>query len=141
MIRSTLPAIAAVLLAAPVEAADYSWPVVWVIDGDTVAVDASVDIPPELAKLRLRLRGVDTPEKGHRAKCSEEREAGEAATAFTEAAVAKAQVFLVRDPEWGKWGGRVVADLMLDGESLAALLIGSGHGRAYDGGRRGSWCD
>ena len=121
-------------------AADYAWPVVRVIDGDTVAVDASADMPPELADVKVRLKDVDTPEKGGRAKCDEERDAGQAATAFTEKAVNEAAAIVVRDPKWGKWGGRVVADLMLDGRSLSAWLIAAGHGRAYDGGRRGSWC-
>ena len=60
---------AALATAAPVagNAADYAWPVVRVIDGDTIVVDASADLPPELADLRVRLRGVDAPEKGHRA--------------------------------------------------------------------------
>ena len=121
-------------------AADYAWPVVRVVDGDTVAVDASADLPPELADLRVRLRGVDTPEKGGRAKCDSERDAGQAATAFTERAVAGASTIVVRDLEWGKWGGRVIADLVLDGRSLSQSLIAAGHGRAYDGGKRGSWC-
>ncbi len=132
--------LAASLLAAPLSAADYSWPVVRVIDGDTVKVDAGADLPPELASLSVRLRGVDTPEKGRRAKCEAERQAGRAATAFTEAAVAGAGSILVRDPAWGKWGGRVIADLILDGRSLSAALLETGHGRAYGGGRRGSWC-
>ena len=124
----------------PASAADYAWPVVRVVDGDTVAVDASGDLPPELADLRVRLRGVDTPEKGGRAKCPDERVAGQAATAFTEKAVAGASTIVVRDLEWGKWGGRVVADLVLDGHSLSESLIAAGHGRAYDGGKRRSWC-
>ena len=122
-------------------AADYAWPVLRVVDGDTVAVDASTDLPPELAKVNVRLRGVDTPEKGGRAKCDAEKEAGQAATVFTTDAIAGAQHVQVRDPEWGKWGGRVVADLILDGRSLSEELIAAGHGRLYDGGRRGSWCD
>ena len=121
-------------------AADYAWPIVRIVDGDTVAVDASTDLPPELARLNVRLRGVDTPEKGGRAKCPFERQAGQAATAFTETAIAKALHILVRDPEWGKWGGRVVADVILDGRSLSAVLIATGHCRPYSGGRRGSWC-
>ncbi len=132
--------LAASLLAAPLPAADYSWPVVRVVDGDTVKVDASADLPPELASLSVRLRGVDTPEKGRRAKCEAERQAGRAATAFTEAAVAGAGNILVRDPAWGKWGGRVIADLVLDGSSLSSVLIEAGHGRPYDGGRRKGWC-
>ena len=122
-------------------AADYAWPVLRVVDGDTVAVDASADLPAELARLSVRLRGVDTLEKGGRAKCPSERQARQAATAFPTAAIAEAQQILVRDPEWGKWGGRVVADLVLDGNSLSEQLITTGHGRAYDGGRRGSWCN
>ncbi|MCY4502217.1 MAG: thermonuclease family protein, partial [Alphaproteobacteria bacterium] len=66
--------LAAALLAPHVQAADYSWPVVRVVDGDTVKVDASADLPPELASLSIRLRGVDTPEKGGRAKCETERQ-------------------------------------------------------------------
>ena len=111
------------------------------VDGDTVAVDASADMPPELARLSVRLLGVDTPEKGGRAKCPSERQAGQAATAFTKAVIAEAQHILVCDPEWGKWGGRVLADLILDGRSLSEDLIAAGHGRPYPGGRRGSWCN
>ena len=137
-----LAALAAVLvvLSVPAGAAEYAWPVVRVIDGDTVAVDASADMPPELADVKVRLKDVDTPEKGGRAKCPGERDAGQAATAFTEKAVAEASAIVVSDPKWGKWGGRVVADLVLDGRSLSSSLIAAGHGRPYDGGKRGSWC-
>ena len=62
--RAAALTLAAFLLAAPLSAADYSWPVVRVVDGDTVKVDASADMPPELASIAIRLRGVDTPEKG-----------------------------------------------------------------------------
>ena len=126
--------------AVPAQADDYAWPVVHVIDGDTVAVDASADMPRELAGIHVRLRGVDTPEKGGRAKCDVERSAGRAATAFTEAALAGASAIVVRDPAWGKWGGRVVANLVLDGRSLSSALIAAGHGRPYDGGKRRGWC-
>ena len=61
-IRAAIIVFAAIAL--PAGAADYAWPVVRVVDGDTVAVDASNDFPPELADLKVRLRGVDTPEKG-----------------------------------------------------------------------------
>ncbi len=129
------------VLAASAHAGDYSWPVVRVLDGDTVAVDASSDMPPELADLKVRLRGVDTPEKGGRAKCDSERTAGQAATVFTVATLENAETVIVRDPDWGKWGGRVIADLIVDGRSLSELLLATGHGRPYDGGKRGSWCE
>lgn len=39
----------AALVAAPAAAADYAWPVTYIVDSDTVAVDASADMPPALA--------------------------------------------------------------------------------------------
>lgn len=111
------------------------------MDGDTVKVNASADMPPELVSIAVRLRGVDTPEKGGRAKCPEERKAGQLATAFTTDAIAAARNILVSAPAWGKWGGRVIADLLIDGQSLSKMLIETGNGRPYDGGKRGSWCD
>ena len=136
-------ALSLVLWTGPALAHDvhYHWPVVRVVDGDTVAVDASADMPPELSDLKVRLRGVDTPEKGRRAKCESERKAGQAATAFTTTVLSNATTVAVRNPAWGKWGGRVIADLIVDGRSLTALLIAREHGRPYDGGKRQSWCN
>ena len=117
----------------------YRWPVAKVIDGHTIKVNAAGDFPPELATLNVRLRGVDTPEKGGRAKCDAERRAGRAATAFTAAAVAGGGVTF-RNLAWGKYGGRVLADASVDGRLLADRLVIEGHGRAYDGGKRKPWC-
>ena len=115
-----LVAALATALPAAAHAADYAWPVVRVIDGDTIVVDASADLPAALADLRVRLRGIDAPEVGHRAGCEAERAAGAEATARAAALLDAAETVVVRNPEWGKWGGRVVADVVLDGEySLA----------------------
>ena len=111
-----------------------------VVDGDTLKTDAGADMPASLAMLSVRIRGVDTPET-HRPKCDAERRAGRAATAFVKAAVARARVVVIRNPKWGRYGGRVVADVDIDGRSLAALLIANGLGRPYDGGRRKGWCE
>ena len=127
-------------LALRAEAADYEWPITRIVDGDTLRVDAAADLPGELAALSVRIRGIDTPEKGGRAKCDSERARGQAATAFTAEAVAGARSIVIRDPEWGKWAGRVIADVLLDGRSLATALLQAGHARRYDGGRRGAWC-
>ena len=71
------------------------------IDGDTVRVDASADMPPELTSLAVRLRGADTPEKGRWAKCKAERQAAVAATAFTKRSVNRAERIIDRKPFWG----------------------------------------
>ncbi len=139
MRRCAIAVALAVALPGPAAGGDYDWPVVRVIDGDTVQVDAGADMPPELASLAVRLRGVDTPETG-KPKCESERRAGEAATAFTKVSLAKAGSALVRNPSWGKFGGRVVANIVLDGETLSAMLIAAGHGRPHSRGRRRGWC-
>ena len=132
---------AAVLAGAdPARAADYEWRIVGVVDGDTIRVDAAPDLPPELARLKVRIRGIDTPEKAGRAKCEAERRGGAAATEYVEAAIGAARRVVIRNPKWGKWGGRVIADVLIDGRDLAGALIGAGLARRYDGGRRGSWC-
>lgn len=41
-----------------------------------------------------------------------------------------------RNLAWDKDGGRVLADISVDGRSLADRLIIAGHGRAYEGDRR-----
>ena len=79
---------------------------------------------------------MDTLENGGRVKCEEERAAGQVATACTKAKIDAAGVVVVRDPAWGRWGGRVAAELMGDGRSLAEALIAAGHGRAYGSGKR-----
>lgn len=139
MIFATMLA-ATYAVAANAVAADYTWPVVRVVDGDTIQVDASADMPPELASIRVRLRGADTPETW-RPKCDNERKAGTAATVFVKRRIAEAERIVVRDPEWGKFGGRVLANLILDGRTLSDLLIKAEHGRPYSGDKRTGWCD
>jgi len=149
------PAVGAIALtvafcAVPAGAADYTWPVTRVIDGDTVVVNASADLPPELSRLAVRLDGVDTPEKGWRAKCAEEKKMGREARAFTKRQIDKAKRIVVRDPKWGTYGGRVIADLVLDGRSLSDALIEKGYGipdrgrktnkKEREENRRKRWC-
>jgi endonuclease YncB( thermonuclease family) len=84
--------------------------------------------------------GVDTPEKGFRAACASEAQRGEAASAFTKQAVAastKRQVVLM---DWDKYGGRVLGDVILNGQSLRVMLIQNGFAREYYGEAKTSWC-
>ncbi len=49
-----------------------------VIDGDTVGIAATWLPAPLKQELSIRVFGVDTPEKGHRAQCPSEAQRGEA---------------------------------------------------------------
>lgn len=118
----------------------YDYRVIRVLDGDTVEFDAPF-LPRELKQtLRLRIEGVDTPEKGRMAKCDRERELAERATRFTQQQVARATKHQITIIGWDKYGGRVIGDLLLDGKSLRQMLLESKNAAPYDGGKKASWC-
>ena len=119
----------------------YDFPLTRVIDGDTVAFQATFLPPPLKQELSIRVFGVDTPEKGHRAMCPQEAHRGEAATAFTKAQINAAQKRQVALMDWDKYGGRVLGDVLLDGKSLRAMLIQNGFAREYYGEAKQSWCN
>jgi len=51
------------------------------------------------------------------------------------------EVVFLENVKYGKFAGRVVADVKLgSGDSLAAKIISQGLGREYHGGAREGWC-
>lgn len=118
----------------------YNFEILRVVDGDTVTIKAPFLPPPLKPELAIRVYGVDTPEKGHRAQCPSEAARGAAATEFTKQAVAQARVRQVVIQAWDKFGGRVLGDIILDGKSLRQLLIANGFAREYYGDAKKSWC-
>ena len=119
----------------------YDFPITRVIDGDTVAFQANFLPSPLKQELSIRVFGVDTPEKGFRAQCPSEDQRGQAATAFTKNAISKAQKRQVAIADWDKYGGRVLGDILLDGQSLRMMLIQNGFAREYYGETKTSWCN
>lgn len=119
----------------------YDYEVEKVKDGDTVSFKAPFLPAPLKPVLSVRVLGVDTPEKGHRAQCESEAKKGEEATAFTKNAVANAKKVQFEIVDWDKFGGRVLGDVILDGEKLSQLLIKNGLAREYWGDKKESWCN
>ena len=109
-----------------------------VIDGDTLSVEA--DIWPNLTTSgKVRVRGVDTPEK--RGDCEQETELAKASHDYVRNLLIDQSVTLT-EIEDGLYPGRFFAVVHLStGENLADLLIEKGYGRAYEEGKRESWCD
>ena len=107
-----------------------------VTDGDTLKLKEKVHGLP----LSIRLFGVDTPEKGKRAKCDKEAIAGDAATLLTEKLVKNATTIDCKFKDWDKYGGRILAEVYLNGKSLSDSLIEEGLARKYHGEKKGSWC-
>ena len=119
----------------------YPAEIVRINDGDTVVIAAPFLPAPLKPELAVRIYGVDTPEKGHRAQCPQENARGQAATEFTKAQVQNSRQRQVTLYAWDKFGGRVLGDIILDGRSLRQGLIANGFAREYYGEAKTSWCN
>ena len=119
----------------------YEFPITRVLDGDTIEFQATFLPQPLKPVLKLRIHGVDTPEKGHRAQCPQEAMWGEMATNLTKQLVLKSTKRQIIIKDWDKFGGRVLGDLYLDGVSLRDSLIKANLGREYYGEQKQSWCN
>jgi endonuclease YncB( thermonuclease family) len=123
-----------------VEPVEYSWRVIRVVDGDTVQFEAPWVPAPIAQRISVRVFGVDTPEKGHRAQCPREAALGQRATEYTRNMIASATSIRVALRDWDKYGGRVLGDIIIDGRSLRMSLINEGLAREYFGETKTSWC-
>jgi len=109
-----------------------------IYDADTFRVN--IKDWPDVIGLRVPVRvlGVDAPEiKG---KCQAEKDKAREAKQFTVESLRSAKVIELRNIKRGKYF-RLLADVFVDGNSLARALIKAGHGRAYDGSKRNDWCE
>ena len=109
-----------------------------VIDGDTI--ELNIHIWPKLTQnVKLRLSGVNTPEK--RGKVSDcEKEAGQKATNFTQRFLQGVKTVTVTDIKLGKYAGRVLGNLSKQRQDLGQALIQTGHAKPYKGGKRELCC-
>jgi micrococcal nuclease len=129
------------LLVPSVAYSAYDYKMTRVLDGDTVEF-IMPGLPVELGdKLKLRVLGVDTPEKGGRAACPAEAKAGAAATAFAKKVLSEALVVQFEIKSWDKFGGRVLGDVIYDGKRLSEELLKAGLARPYSGDKKKSWCE
>jgi endonuclease YncB( thermonuclease family) len=119
----------------------YDAQIIRVTDGDTVVIAAPFLPAPLKPELAVRVYGVDTPEKGFRGQCDSEKQRGEAASVFTKNLINSSQQRQVVLYSWDKFGGRVLGDLVLNGQSLRAQLIANGFAREYYGDAKQSWCN
>jgi endonuclease YncB( thermonuclease family) len=125
----------------PKNSATYDAQIVRVSDGDTIVIAAPFLPAPLKPELAVRIFGVDTPEKGHRAQCPKEAQMGEMASQYTKQLVQNGQRFQVVLYGWDKFGGRVLGDIVVNGQSVRAGLIANGLAREYYGEAKQSWCN
>ena len=131
ILMTTTTAHAAEVMRGPYRATLFS-----VYDGDTFNAYVHMWLG-QTVLTPIRIDGMDTPER--RGKCEFEKSlALDAKDALTELLKGDIQLTNVR---YGKWAGRVLATVTVDGVNVSAVLINMGLARPYDGGKRQSWCD
>ena len=121
----------------------YNWRVIRIVDGDTLEI-ANEFLPQEL-KLFVRIKGIDTPEKAPRAKCEKENILAQKASNYTKNSIEKAQKnhqkITFSEIKWDKYGGRIVAKVMIDDDDLGQQLVRNGLARVYYGEKKKTWCN
>jgi endonuclease YncB( thermonuclease family) len=118
----------------------YDTTVIRISDGDTIVISAPYLPQPLKPELAVRIFGVDTPEKGHRAQCAQENERALQASRYTTELIKSGKKIQVTLYRWDKFGGRVLGDIIVDGQSVRAGLIQNGLAREYYGEAKQSWC-
>ncbi|MEH6477714.1 MAG: thermonuclease family protein [Sneathiella sp.] len=119
----------------------YAAEVTSVYDGDTVTMDVLIWVG-QTVEAKVRLKGIDTPEI--RGKCAAEKELAIKARDFlrdlTKGSLTVLEAIPFTGKATGKYG-RVIGTLYTPlNENINLMMIEKGYGRAYDGGKRESWC-
>ena len=108
-------------------------------DGDTVTFNLPGLHPIIGEKISIRVNGIDTPEiKG---KCDKEKYDAQQAQQMVADILRDAKKIILKNMERGKYF-RIAADVIVDGENLADMLIEAGMAIRYDGGKKThKWCE
>jgi len=111
---------------------------VYVYDGDTVSVLSALDIGwgCSINKPKLRLVGIDTPEKGWRAKTEREGAMALLARDHLKNMIESAQEVLVYSEDGRGKYGRWLVHIVCDGIDASDALIDAGLARPYWGGTK-----
>ena len=107
-------------------------------DGDTITFNLPGLHPIIGEKISIRVNGIDTPEI--RGKCEKEKYDAQQAKEMVADILKDADQIVLRNMERGKYF-RIAADVIVDGENLADILIETGVAVRYDGEKKThKWC-
>ena len=111
---------------------------VYVYDGDTVTVRGAMDIGwgCSINKPKLRLIGIDTPEKGWRAQTDREKSLALIARDFLKDMITSANEVLVYSEDGRGKYGRWLVHIVCDGVECSEALIHAELDRPYFGGTK-----
>ena len=123
------------LMASPIEVKVKKF-----VDGDTFEIESENFIKIPGLGLAIRVNGMDTPEKGGRAKCKSEADLSKQASEATKSILSNAKKIEIDNYHWDKFGGRIVADVFADGVLLSKQIIDEHLAKPYFGKKKESWC-
>ena len=107
-------------------------------DGDTITFNLPNLHPIIGEKISIRINGIDTPEM--KSKCKTEKYDAKQAKDMVADILKDAERITLKNMERGKYF-RIAADVIVDGENLADVLIEAGMAIRYDGGKKTKdWC-
>ena len=115
----------------------YTAQLVRVLDGDTVEVKIAL-LPGLTYDTLIRLNGINAPEIHTRSSC--EKAKGMKAKAWLEAKLSGVKTITVTNVADGKYAGRLLGTLVLDGQNLDQAELAAGLAHAYHGGKRKPFC-
>ena len=108
-------------------------------DGDTITFNLPGLHPIIGEKIKIRFNGIDMPEI--RGKCEKEKYDAKQAKEMVTDILKDAEQIELKNMERGKYF-RIAADVIVDGENLADMLIEAGMAIRYDGGKKThKWCE
>jgi len=107
--------------------------------GDTITFNLPSLHPIIGEKISIRVNGIETPEiKG---KCEKEKYDAKQVKEMVTDILKDAEQITLKNMERGKYF-RIAADVIVDGENLADILIEAGMAVRYDGGKKfKNWCE
>lgn len=111
-----------------------------IYDGDTFNFIAPM-MPVPLNAMKVRIRGIDAPEKGGRARCQSEKDM--AIKAYDKLVLIKGASSWAElsNLSWDKYGGRIVADAKINGLDVKTEMLKEHLVVEYSGsGKKQDWC-
>lgn len=108
-----------------------------VYDGDT-AMFSMPNMPPHLAKMSVRLVGIDTAEM--RSRCQSEKTLATNAKQFLKNEI-EGKLVTLSGCNWDKYGGRLDCVVFKDGQNINQKMINNRLAVPYNGGKKlTNWC-
>ena len=111
----------------------------YIFDGDTFSAQVALDKDVNVT-VRVRLINIDPPEMN--GKCAMEKQMAVRARDVLSALIPRGTVVELDNIKDDKYLGRINANVFLpDGRDVGLILVDSGLGRPYKGGKRQPWCE